>query len=72
MERFVEPARFEEPRRTGGEPGFADVASDPLVRSRCHADHQANDTQLLEESEGLLPETLERVSAALWEVWPGD
>lgn len=29
-------------------------------------------TQLLEESEGLPPETLERVSAALWEVWPGD
>ena len=29
-------------------------------------------TQLLEESEGLLPETLERVSAALWEIWPGD
>lgn len=44
MERFVEPARFEEPRRTGGEPGFADVASGPLVRSRCHADRQATDT----------------------------
>jgi len=27
---------------------------------------------LLEDSEGLPPETLERVSAALWKVWPGD
>ena len=29
-------------------------------------------TQLLEESEGLPPETLERVRKALEEVWPGD
>ena len=41
VERSVGYVRFEESRRTGGEPGSADVASGPLVRSPCHADRQA-------------------------------
>ena len=41
VERFVEPARFEELRRVGEEIGFANVASGPLVRSSYHADRQA-------------------------------
>ena len=41
VERFVEPARFEEFRRIGEEIGFANVASGPLVRSSYHADRQA-------------------------------
>ena len=41
VERFVEPARFEEFRRVGEEIGFANVASGPLVRSSYHADRQA-------------------------------
>ena len=41
VERFVEPARFEEFRRIGEEFGFANVASGPLVRSSYHADRQA-------------------------------
>ena len=43
VERFVEPARFEEFRRIGEEIGFANVASGPLVRSSYHADRQAAD-----------------------------
>ena len=41
VERFVEPAMFEEFRRIGEEIGFANVASGPLVRSSYHADRQA-------------------------------
>ena len=41
VERFVEPARFEDFRRIGEEIGFANVASGPLVRSSYHADRQA-------------------------------
>ena len=41
VERFVEPAKFEEFRRIGEEIGFANVASGPLVRSSYHADRQA-------------------------------
>ena len=41
VERFVEPAQFEEFRRLGEEIGFANVASGPLVRSSYHADRQA-------------------------------
>ena len=41
VERFVEPARFEEFRRVGEELGFTNVASGPLVRSSYHADRQA-------------------------------
>ena len=40
MGRFIEYVRFEEFRRTGGEPGFADAASGLLVRSSYHADRQ--------------------------------
>ncbi len=41
VERFVEPARFDEFRRIGEGLGFASVASGPLVRSSYHADRQA-------------------------------
>ena len=41
VERFVEPAQFEEFRRIGEEIGFANVASGPLVRYSYHADRQA-------------------------------
>ena len=41
VERFVEPAKFEEFRRIGEAIGFANVASGPLVRSSYHADRQA-------------------------------
>ena len=41
VERFVEPAHFEEFRWIGVEIGFANVASGPLVRSSYHADRQA-------------------------------
>ena len=41
VERFVEPARFEDFRRIGEEIGFANVASGPLVRSSNHVDRQA-------------------------------
>lgn len=41
VERFVEPAGFDEFRRVAEELGFASVASGPLVRSSYHADRQA-------------------------------
>ena len=44
VERFIEYVRFEGFRRTVEEPVLANVASGPLVRSPCHADHQAADT----------------------------
>ena len=44
VERSIEYVRFEEFRRSGEEPVFANVASGPLVRSPCHADRQATDT----------------------------
>ena len=41
VEQFIEPARFEEFRWTSEDPGFANVASGPLVRPSCRADRQA-------------------------------
>ena len=41
VERFVEPAKLEEFRRTGEAIGLANVANGPLVRSSYHADRQA-------------------------------
>ncbi len=39
VERYVHPDEF---ARIGREPGFRHVASGPLVRSSCHAEHQAH------------------------------
>lgn len=41
VERYVEPAEFEELGRIAEEMGFSHVASGPLVRSSYHADRQA-------------------------------
>ena len=46
-----------------GKPKINDEKSDQLSKKY---------KKLLEESEGLPPETLERVRAALGEVWPDD
>jgi lipoic acid synthetase len=42
LQRYVDPAEFEEYRRKGEELGFAVVQSGPLVRSSYHADDQAD------------------------------
>jgi lipoic acid synthetase len=42
VERFVTPAEFAELRELGGQLGFSNVASGPMVRSSYHADRQAS------------------------------
>ena len=43
VERYVEPAEFDELARIGNEMGFSHVASGPMVRSSYHADEQASE-----------------------------
>lgn len=42
VERYVHPDQFDAFARIGRALGFRHVASGPLVRSSCHAEHQAH------------------------------